>query len=539
MDNKYLCEVLEDASKEQIIDFLLKVIEIIPDSENNEVMKLINETFKNEIQNNDLIDLDKKIEEIKEQFDLINNEELVFHSETYETGDYAWDDGYETSYYDSDNVGSVIEDAYNLAFILVTKKDYKYAKIIFDLILFTTYYVIEDDYSDVLDYDISDIIYHNLVDIDLNKVCLTVLYITLLISDNKYEEIYKYYDKRIFDNINIEDVFKMEYEPLIDLSLFWNEWIKYLSKKDTKISYDLLKHALVYNNYDNYREILKLNKITHPQVYLLVFDNLLKEKKYEEIIEIGKEVMEEFDNNIKSQISLLVAESYKKINPNYDISDYLYKSFEFEHKIVNLIRIINNDYLEKYKKEILLVKENSENDKDILLFNYFLGDFDSFFNSFKDIKEYLGWTYSSMNICVELLLFLICNDRSSNVKKRLVNSISFDLGINDDKYNLFNADLRGVDNFEILNTWKNHFDISNDKKLEYANWLEVTISKRVDAIVSNKFQSSYCKAAFLVCVLDECLENLGVKSKGEIISFYEQKYHRYIAFKREINSYKA
>ncbi len=56
--------------------------------------------------------------------------------------------------------------------------------------------------------------------------------------------------------------------------------------------------------------------------------------------------------------------------------------------------------------------------------------------------------------------------------------------------------------------------------------------------MSNKNRDSYHKAAFLVCILDECLENLNVKDKGEIIAFYEKKYLRYTAFKKEINEYK-
>ena len=56
--------------------------------------------------------------------------------------------------------------------------------------------------------------------------------------------------------------------------------------------------------------------------------------------------------------------------------------------------------------------------------------------------------------------------------------------------------------------------------------------------MSNQHRGSYHKAAFLVCILDECLENLNIKNKGEIIALYENKYLRYTAFKKEINKYK-
>lgn len=60
--------------------------------------------------------------------------------------------------------------AYNLATILVTKKDYKNAKRIFDLIIFTNYSVLDEDCDDILDYGISDIIAYDLIDIDLKKI---------------------------------------------------------------------------------------------------------------------------------------------------------------------------------------------------------------------------------------------------------------------------------------------------------------------------------------------------------------------------------
>lgn len=130
-----LAELCEKSSKERIKEFLFSVIEKLPDNQNKEIIELINEDFKEEIQSINLGKLNKTIKEIEEQFDLINDGELQFHSETYETEDYDyWDDNYETSYYDSENVSSIILNAYNLASILITKKDYRNAKKIFDLI---------------------------------------------------------------------------------------------------------------------------------------------------------------------------------------------------------------------------------------------------------------------------------------------------------------------------------------------------------------------------------------------------------------------
>jgi len=85
---------------------------------------------------------------------------------------------------------------------------------------------------------------------------------------------------------------------------------------------------------------------------------------------------------------------------------------------------------------------------------------------------------------------------------------------------------------------KRHFIITNNQKINYAKWLQDIVSRRVDAIVSNKYRGSYCKAAFLVCILDECLTDLNAISKSKIINEYKEKYKRYSAFRKEIDKLK-
>ncbi len=546
MNKKDLYELLEKlcekSSKEQIKEFLFSIIEKISDSQNNEIIELINEFFKDELQIVNLDDLDSTIEKIEKQFDLINTGELQFHSETYETGDYDYfDDDYETSYYDSENISSIILNAYNLAFILLTKKDYINARKLLDLIVFTNYYVLEDDSNDILDYEISDIVSFNLVNIYINKICLTLLFITILISDKRLEEIYNYYKLFVFRDIKLEDSFSLGLEKIKDLDIFLKEWIQFLSQKNDDISFKLLINSLEYTNYDNYKKVLKMNKVTHPKLCTFILKKIFELKKYKEVIEIGKSIINDVSDSINRDIALLIAESYKKFDPNFDISQYLYIALESSHNVSDLIRIINNDYLVKYKEEIDIIKEDPYKNLDsnaIILFSYFLGEFDVFLGFIKkDNQEYLGWTYSHMNTYVELALFLLCDYSETEIKKKLANSICFDIGI-DDNYNLYNADERGVEHFKILNVWKKHFTISDKIKQDYISWLEEIIFKRVDAIVSNQHRGSYNKAAFLVCILDECLENLSMKNKGDVIAFYEKKYLRYIAFKKEINKYK-
>ncbi len=539
---KLLEELCEKSSKEEIKKFLFSVIEKLSDSQNNEIIELINENFKDEMQNINIDDLDKTIEKIEAQFDLINDGQLQFHCETYETGDYdCFGDDYETSYYDYENISSIILNTYNLASILITKNDYRNAKKILDLIVLTNYFILEDDSNDISTYEIDDIISFGLVDIDINKICLTLLFITILISDNKLEEIYNYYYKLyVFRNIKLEDSFSLGLEKIKDLDIFLQNWIQFLSQKNDDISFNLLINYLEYSNFDNYKKVLEMNKITHPKLCIFILKKIYDLKKYKEVIEIGESIINDVDDSIRRDIALLIAESYKKFDSDFDISELLYIAFESSHNESDLIRIINNDYLAKYKEEIDIIKEDpykNLNGNAIVLFSYFLGEFDVFLNFFKDNQNYLGWTYSNMNTYVELMLFLLCDWNETEIKKKLASLICFDIGIKDD-YNLYNADEKEIEDFKILNVWKKHFTISDKIRQDYISWLEEAIAKRVDAIVYNQHRGSYHKAAFLVCILDECLENLNIKNKGDIIEFYEKKYLKYNAFRKEINKLK-
>lgn len=545
MNKKDLYELLEKlcekSSKERIKKFLFSLIKKLSDSQTNEIIELINEVFKDEMQSINFGNIDGTIEKIEEQFNLINVGRLQFHYETYETGDYDYyGDDYETRYYDSENVSSIILNAYDLASILITKKDFRNVRKILDLIVSTNYSVLEDDSNDVLDYEINDIVFYGLVNIDINKICLTLLFITVLISDNKFDEIYNYYKLYTFRNIKLEDSFSLGLEKIKDLDIFLQNWVQFLSQKNDDISFNLLINYLEYSNYDNYKKVLEMNKVTHPKLCILILKKIYELKKYKEVIEIGESIINDVDDSIRRDVALLIAESYKKFDSDFDISQCLYIAFESSHNVSDLIRIINNDYLAKYKEEIDIIKEDPYKNLDsntIVLLSYFLGEFDDFLNFFKDNKEYLGWTYSNMNTYVELALFLLCNWNETAIKKELASLICFEIGISDD-YNLYNTDERGIEYFKILNVWKKHFTISDKIKQDYISWLGEIIVKRVDAIVSNQHRGSYHKAAFLVCILDECLENLHIKNKGEIITLYEKKYSKYTAFKKEINKCK-
>ena len=59
-------------------------------------------------------------------------------------------------------------------------------------------------------------------------------------------------------------------EKIKDLDVFLQNWIQFLSKKNDDISFKLLINSLEYSNYNNYKKVLEINKVTHPNLCVII-----------------------------------------------------------------------------------------------------------------------------------------------------------------------------------------------------------------------------------------------------------------------------
>lgn len=78
-------------------------------------------------------------------------------------------------------------------------------------------------------------------------------------------------------------------------------------------------------------------------------------------------------------------------------------------------------------------------------------------------------------------------------------------------------------------------DISEEERIKQMKWVESSVEKRVDAIVSNKYRGSYDKAALLLVACVEALNLLGRTAEAQ--TFFDKiknHYSHYSAFQREI-----
>ena len=543
MSSKDFCEKIKEKLNtldlSEIKEFVYNLIRKIPDDKYDEVLAMIDLR-----KSYDILDIEKKIDEFEVKFNKIDECEFHFYAngyEDYDSYDY-WGDNWVWEYYDEDNLGGLIKSAYLYATNLVNKRLYNYAKQLLDLIIYTNYQAYDEDAGEFYELSLTDLSHHHLIQIDVDTLCLYAIYATYQIGeDSRVQKIHDYFQNEAFRNIHVEDSFSLGPEVLKDIDEFWREWIMFLANTPGKTEYRILKEALVCNSYANYNDYIETIARNHPQIVIDLFNYLYSQEKIEELLEVGRKVLQYIDDKllIKSDILLYLARFDDGIRKKC-----IFEAFQSNSNVANLLRIINNGYLNDYKKEInhflkydekdnrLLfdgeLKENNVTKDTYYYLQFFLGNFDAFYRECLQHNVSLGWSHSFIDIAVKLWLLLFMN-KCSKIYDVLLNEVFFDLGVKD------HIEFLDHEYYTIFNKWRSHFEVKNVS--EVLNWLQRLTQARVDAIVSNQHRKSYFKAAQLVIALGQALEDNGVMSGEEFINNYHMQYRKYRAFRTELNQY--
>ena len=505
--------------------------------DNSQFLKKMNDKLEN---------IESRMEEYKEKLNMIADLELYFHAtgqedyEDYYWGEWIWE------YSDDDKVGEVIEEATYYVVDLVNHKEYKYAKELCDAIIYTNYQYLDDDSGEFFDIDLKNLQEEGLIHINVYTLCTYAIYITYQCSSKslRAKNIYAYFKNENFKEVSVEDAFKLGTEVLTDLDDFFTSWMSLLINSQDNISYRLLKEALIYNNFNHYEKYIKDFAKNHPKIYLDILDYLVKEKRVEEIIRVGNLALSYLDKKLTIRNNILLAMA------KYDASNkekYIIESFESNSTVANLLRIMNNGYYVKYKdkvKEIIdsnksninkeknnELRENSIDKNNYYYLQFFLGNFDEFYNECLKNNKYLGWSYSFIETAVSLWLLLLNNDASSELYCNILENTFSRLGVKSNTLFLEDNDRL------IFHQWKENYKLID--KAKYLSWLEDVINKRVEAIIEGNHRKSYNKAAKLVVALGEVEESNGQMKKEDFINQYRKKYPRRSAFKNELDQYSS
>lgn len=435
-----LNDKVKNLTKEELIEFLNNMIRKIPNSKYKEILSMLDSNNSTNYE-----DIEIVIENYKKQFKLIDDFEKYFYATGYEDyGEYynPWGGDWIWEYEDRDDIGDLIDDAYNDAVNLVFDKKYNYAKQLFDLILDTNYQFLDEDGGDNFEISLTELEENDLINININTLCSYAIYTTYQSTSGNVHKIYEYFKTPNFKNFSIEFSFNVGIERLIGLDKFWDNWIRLLVKKDGNNNYRLLKEALEYTNFDNYQDYIDLLVEKHPKIYLDIFDYLVKKNQITEIIKIGNKVLSKLDKKltIRNDIALYLAKYDKKNQEKYII-----EAFESKTNVPNLVRIINNGYYSKYqdliekkitydnskKDSSLELQENKLNKEEYYYLKFFQGKYDEFFKECLKHKEGLGWSNSFIETAVYLWLLVLDTKNQTNLFSEILTEIFTKLNFKD------------------------------------------------------------------------------------------------------------
>lgn len=529
---------IEYLSDNELKKFINNMIRKIPESKYSEVLEIFYESTLN------IEDIKKKISKYERKFNLVNNGEILFHAtgyENYEDG-YTWDPDWIWEFTDEDSLGELIDEVLFYTIELINNKEYKYSKKLLDLVTYTNYQFIDDNGGDIMDISLEEIKENDLIKFNVDYICLYSIYVIYqLNSKNKIQEIYKLLESEVFNNIKIQDAFKLGTEVPNNQETFWDNWIELLSLHSGDKQYRLLKDALEYNNFSNYNKYLNNISNNHPYLYLDIFDYLQKNNLIDELINIGNKALELIDKKeiIRGKISLYLAKlDYK------NKEKYIYEAYFSNKTIPNLLRIINNGYYVKYKEEIKnsivlseLKLEKNESIKKCsevtvngiyYYLQFFTGNYEEVFNDCINTKKVLGWSNNYIQIIVYLFILLLSKDDSTKIYKKILNTVFINLDFYDNKLFLDDNDNK------IFNEWKKQFSINNDLSLKILNWLENIIILRANTILENKYRNAYNKVAILIVSLDELLSSYNIYEPNHYVNIILKKYYNRATLRKEI-----
>lgn len=516
---------IKSLEKEELIHFINNIIRKIPDNKINETMCIIN----NSTQNKD--EIKKKIYEYKDFFRKVDDNDLMFYAEQYDDYTYGWQD-WKEEYTDKDGISETINESIQYLVNLVNLKEYNFAKELLDLILNTDYEAYDENSEEFYELSLIDLYSEKFISVHPSLLCSYMIYILFFVSKDRVKQIYNYFKNDYnFHNIVIQDSFNLGIEEISDLNIFFEEWIDFLVTIKGDIEYRLLKEAFEYTEYANYKNYMDKIAINHPKIYIDIFEFLKGKNRVDELIDIGKKSLNLINTSEEtgSDIALYLS-NIDMVNKE----EYIYKAFLFSPSVLNLLRMINNNYFKKYEKSIKnrIDEINIAEKKDTFdLIQFFIGNFEYFYEESIKHQATLGWTGSFQKTSVYLwLLLLNNNDEKSKSYLKLLNNVFNDMG-----YCETEAQMLGDDTYKIWIKWKNNFVVDGAIRTKVVEWLDKLIENRIDAIMNGNFRNAYDRAALLVVAYDEMMASQKLISKGEYIKCFTNKYSRRSSFKREIN----
>ncbi len=505
------------------------------------------------------IDMDYKsqVEGIVESCRKISEGELKLECSYCETGEYDYyyhDAEYEYVYRDPNGIVEMMQKGFETAENMLDNKCYEEALIVYEALSYIEVEAYDEDGEDSQYLRIEDLVSENIVNVNLKKVAIDLLYLNYIVSekDDRIETIFGVYSLDIAQNVKLEDIFSNGPEALKDINSFMNNWIDFLKEKRGSFISELLEDAIIYK--DGMEGLLVLaeqfpNK--YPEYYVKYFQDVLERKEFKIILDKGRAALEKIDKTkiLRSKIAYIMAISAKELNNKEEERIGLYATFESDPCAKNYLKLINVFDEPELKNTAMAwvslfhagqAKQSSDNlkepgkininDENYYSIKFFNRDFEEVWSFLKKDKKTLGWSNHLKGIIIPLFLITLTGKSEfTKVAEEKIKKLESRLE--------YQKERDEKELIEYLMEWKNKVNLSEEEQKKYFSWCEEEVKQRVSSIVSNQYRKAYSRAVELIILLAEASNFCGFSYKEEVVKKYKKMFPRHSSYQSEFLKY--
>lgn len=498
-------------------------------------------------------------DKLKNWFRQVDEGEIYFGVEEYEQyneGEWTWDPDWVTEYYDIFDIIPMLIKAIRLSHQLMLQREYRDSFDILDRVYRIEFYA-DSEYGDAERISLMELAEEKLINLNFRKISLNLLYSCYQVhsGQSRIRKIYEYLTWDECADIKVTDIFSFGPDPIEDADDFMKEWKNFLMHTPGNRAAKLLIDACIYLGGEG--ELLQTaeeNCETHPLLYLECCERKYQNYNYEGCITAAEKALKQIgrEKRIRGDIADIAVKAIENIKDERLLS-YFYREAFFSdptsrhllalfqlknHKITDwaLQRVrglkIDSDTWRRYSYWPAPADEQKEasinNKEKKIIYCFMLGDYPSIIEQCRKDSVYLGWTSDIKGAIVPLLLLHLKKDKETK-------TIAEQSVLSDMKYRMEFAGSEDETFSDYIRAWRMSENIPEEEKEKYIQWLKKEIDRRTEHVVGGGYRKSYFKAAKLIVLLGEILEERGeADGMRKLIEYYKKKYTRKRAFKSEI-----
>jgi len=345
----------------------------------------------------------------------------------------------------------------------------------------------------------------------------------------------------------LKDVMDAREGPMDGLDAFLPEWKAMLGPHEmsSRAGFLLLEAVNLIDGITGVSRLSRQWRNSQPRGYLFWLQLLKKENKQAEIIEIGKEALEALENgSFREDAAEFLIDAAKDRN---DLNSLLFgrrERFFSSRSDQNLLDLVweatrQNRRDEEIQGILRFFETGGKDEEEEILYTKVLlmaGKLEEAVSRVKKEKG-LGWSYGRAGVVFGAVLRSLCGwSEEVPTIDTLFREYANGIGIYSGRLSVQNE--KPPTFFEEITKGLRMRKGIQSLAAECLPWAEKIGKSRVEGIVSNKHRGAYDRAAQVLGSLAETHIAMGNEKKALQLlrHYYQEKYNRFSAFRREVKS---